>query len=130
MIERIKNSWNLLQNMGPRYIMFRVTHEMMRRTGLLKKKFRVSPVYQQYINLNEWQSTKEKFFFTNRESLKFSKKPTNSIAERFQNLKEGKFIFFNSVPFDIGTNYGFKRKLLHYLPDKTSISFGLSIFLS
>src|SRR6185437_2364610 len=105
MIERIKNSLNLLRNMGWRYTKFRIKHELLSRTGILKKKFPINPSFKQYISLEQWKTKSGNFFFENRESLSFPKNPTSEIKERFQNLKEGKFIFFNSALFDIGKNY-------------------------
>ncbi len=105
MIERIKNGWNLMTNMGWRYTLFRVKHELLRRTGLLKKKFPVNPAFKQYIRLEQWKTDVAKFFFDNRELLSFPKNPTPAIEERFQKLKEGKFIFFNSIEFNIGDDY-------------------------
>ncbi len=105
MLKKIKNSWNLLQNMGWRYTKFRIKHELLRRTGMLKKKFPVNPSYKQYITLEQWKAQSVNFFFKNRESLSFHRNPTSEINKRFQNLKEGEFVFFNSVKFNIGKDY-------------------------
>ena len=105
MIERIRNSLNLLRNMGWRYTKFRIKHELSSRSGILKKRFPINPLFEQYISLEQWKTKSGNFFFESRESLSFPKNPTSEIKERFQNLKEGKFIFFNSVPFNIGKNY-------------------------
>ena len=105
MIERIKNGLNLLRNMGRRYTKFRVKHELLSRTGLLKKKFPVAPTYNQYISLEDWKNKSGNFFFRNKKSLSFPKNPTSETRERFQKLKEGKLLFFNSVEFNIGSHY-------------------------
>jgi len=105
MIERIKRAVNLFRNMGWRYTQFRIRHEVLRRTGLLKAKFPVAPVYQQYINLEEWKNNSANFFFKNKESLSFPKQPGDKIAERFNKIIEGKFLFFNSIEFNIGKEY-------------------------
>lgn len=105
MIERIKNSLNLLKNMGWRYTKFRIKHELLSRTGILKKKFPINPLFKQYISLEQWKNKGGNFFFESKESLSFPKNPTPEIEERFQKLKEGKFIFFNSIEFNIGKEY-------------------------
>ncbi|MEO6838216.1 MAG: alginate lyase family protein [Ginsengibacter sp.] len=105
MIERIKNSWNLLRNMGWRYTSFRVKHEFLRKTGLLKRKFPTEPKFKEYLSLEEWKNKKENFFFKSKESLSIKKNPTQVIKERFLKLKDGKFIFFNSTELDIGKDY-------------------------
>jgi len=105
MIERIKKGWNILKNMGWRYTTFRIKHELLRRTGILKKKFPTNPVFKQFISLEQWENQNINFFFKNRESLSFPKNPTSEIRERFQKLREGKLLFFNSIEFNIGTHY-------------------------
>ena len=96
---------NLMSNMGLRYVSFRATHEVMRRSGLLKSKFPVSPAYLQYLTLKEWRSMPVNFFFSSRETLSFPKQPNTDLEERYQQLKEGKLLLFNSKLVDLGTNY-------------------------
>jgi hypothetical protein len=91
--------------MGWRYIQFRVKHELLRRTGLLKKRFAANPPYQQYITLEEWKKHSGNFFFNSKQSLSFDRHPTRIIKERFQNLKEGKYLFFNCTEYNIGRDY-------------------------
>jgi hypothetical protein len=105
MITGIRNSINLLRNMGWRYSQFRIKHEMLRKTGLLKKRFAANPPYQQHITLEEWKKHSGNFFFKSKQSLSFDRHPTHIIKERFQNLKEGKFLFFNSTELHIGRDY-------------------------
>ncbi len=44
MLDRIKNGFNLLNNMGWRYTKFRMQHEFLNKTGLLKNKFPAIPL--------------------------------------------------------------------------------------
>jgi hypothetical protein len=105
MIGKIKNSLDLLRNMGWRYIQFRAKHELSRKAGLLKRKFPTNPAYQQYIALAEWKKHVIPFFFESRECLRFVKNPASALAERFRKIKEGKFLFFNSLEFNLGNDY-------------------------
>jgi len=105
MLARIRNSLNLLYNMGWRYSQFRIKHEILRRTGLLKKRFPVAPHYKQYITLEDWKKNNGRFFFSSKEALSFERKPSKSIKERFINLQAGRFLFFNSIEFDLGADY-------------------------
>lgn len=91
--------------MGWRYTQFRAKHELLRKTGLLKKKFPVSPSYKQYISLENWKRNQGNFFFKSKESLSFKKNPSTLIKERFDKIKQGQFIFFNSLEFNIGEDY-------------------------
>ena len=105
MLARIKNAVNLLRNMGWRYTQFRIKHEMLSRTGLLKKRFPITPAFRQYITLEQWKKNKGNFFFESRESLSFARNPTEEMKDGLQKLKEGKFLFFNSTEFNIGPDY-------------------------
>ncbi len=105
MISSIKNSINLLRNMGWRYTQYRVTHELMLRTGLLKYKFPVNPAYKQYLTLRQWKEQQTNFFFADKESLRFEKSPAPELEQRIKRYQAGKFIFFNNIEFELGKNY-------------------------
>ncbi|MGN6265862.1 MAG: alginate lyase family protein [Ginsengibacter sp.] len=105
MLTKIKETLNIFKNMGWGYTRFRIKHELMRRSGLLKNKFPVTPIYKQYISLAKWKEERGTFFFNSKEKLHFRKNPSRVVEERFQKIREGKFIFFNSQEFHIQTNY-------------------------
>lgn len=105
MAGKISNIVNLLGNMGMRYVAFRAQHMAMSKTGLLKKKFPSAPAHAQYLTLAEWKKQPVKFLFSDKESLEFPRQPDNDLKERFQQLKEGKLLLFNSVLVDLGKNY-------------------------
>ena len=91
--------------MGWRYTQYRVKHELLRRTGLLKKKFPISPAFKQFISIDDWKNKSDNFFFKSKESLSFIKQPAPDIEERFHKIRSGKFIFFNSDEINIGKDY-------------------------
>jgi hypothetical protein len=105
MLEKLKVASAILKNMGWRYTQFRVKHELMRRCGLFKNRFPVTPGFKQFIPLDEWKKTRGNFFFRNKELINLKKNPAPSLEERFIKIKEGKFIFFNSLEINIGKNY-------------------------
>ena len=69
MLEKLKVASAILKNMGWRYTQFRVKHELMRRSGLLKNRFPVTPGFKQFIPLDEWKKTRGNFFFRNKEFM-------------------------------------------------------------
>ena len=105
MAGKINKIVNLLGNMGFRYVAFRAQHEIFRRSGMLKKKFPAAPAYQQYLTLAQWKEQSALFFFTDKESLSFPRSTRDDIRERFEQLKSGKLILFNSMVADLGTDY-------------------------
>jgi hypothetical protein len=104
-VKKIKDAFGILKNMGWRYTSFRIKHELMKKSGQLKKKFPVSPAYKQFVTLEGWKSNPSKFFFESRENLPFQKNPTYLVKERFNKIMNGEFEFFNSIGFNIGRNY-------------------------
>lgn len=102
---KISKIVNLAGNMGWRYMGFRAGHEVMRRSGMLKKKFPAAPAFQQFITLDAWKKQPVNFFFSSRESLSFPKNPHNELKERYEQLKAGKLLLFNSIEANLGTSY-------------------------
>lgn len=105
MIQKIRETKNLVQNMGWKYLQFRVTHEVKRRTGMLKRKFPADPPFQSYCSLEKWKELKVSFFFKNKNSLKFKRNPSRSLEEWYKNYQEGKLLFFGSTIFNLGQKY-------------------------
>ncbi len=102
---KISRIVNLAGNMGMRYMRFRAGHEVMRRSGLLKRKFPAAPEYKQYLTLAEWKMLPVSFFFASREALNFPKDPDNDLKKRYEQLKSGKLLLFNSIVADLGKDY-------------------------
>lgn len=91
--------------MGLRYTAFRAKHELLRRSGLLKSRFPVAPEAKSFISRDEWKNTSSKFFFASREALAISRQPSAELEKKFDDIKAGKLLLFNSVLADIGVNY-------------------------
>lgn len=105
MKNKILNTLNLLQNMGLRYVSYRVKHELLKKSGLLKNRFPTSLPYQQYITLAAWKSRKTKFFFDSALNIDLPKRRDKKLSERVYDIKNGKLLLFNSLLVDLGTNY-------------------------
>ncbi|MEO6133701.1 MAG: alginate lyase family protein [Ginsengibacter sp.] len=105
MASKIKLILNLLQNMGPRYVGFRILHEVSRKTGMLKRKFPVSPNAVSFISLNQWKGQSPLFFFGDRSELKLPFKPSESLQKWFENYEQGIILFFSNSWFHLGKDY-------------------------
>jgi hypothetical protein len=101
----ISKIFNLVKNMGWRYVTFRLRHEFLRRSGLLKRKFPAAPAAQQYITLQQWKAQPAKFFFGSKASLSIPRDPQPELKKRFGQIKEGKLLMFNSVLAYLGKDY-------------------------
>ena len=71
---KFKNGINLLKNMGWRYTSFKIKHEFLKRSGLLKKKFPQSSSFKKYISLQTWKQNNTAFFFHAKEEFILPKK--------------------------------------------------------
>ena len=105
MLRAVKNSIDLIRNMGLRYISYRAKHELLIRTGMLKKKFPVNAGTLSVPSLETWHKKKGKFFFENKDTIRLDKNPAAELEKKFNNILSGKFTFFNGAQFDLGTEY-------------------------
>ena len=100
MMERIKKIVEVAQNMGLRYVGFRVWYEVKKRSGLLKMAFPTAPQQQNYISLVEWQvlnnaKNSPQFFPIIQ---KKSTQKTDFIAQKKQ---AEEILFFNSTTYKV-----------------------------
>lgn len=101
----LKLAFQLYQNMGTRYIMYRVRHEVEKRTGLLKKKHPKGLNFKHTINIHQWRNTKNEFLIDAKENLLFSKNPTEKLKQDAEIILAGKLKYFNAEWLEIGKNY-------------------------
>lgn len=107
MIVKIKNGLNLIQNMGFRYINFRVQYELKLRTGILTMSYPTGYSDKVFISLNDWQKNAPSFFFNNQNDLQIptiSEEAKQNLADEFDAIKNGKIKFFNAFHLDIPRN--------------------------
>jgi hypothetical protein len=96
---------DLVNNMGLRYVGFRIRHELLRRSGLLKSRFPAAPPFRQYITFQQWQSSPGRFFFHGKAGIYIPRHPSPVLEKTFQNISEGKLLLFSSVLTDLGKDY-------------------------
>lgn len=104
MIQKAKRILDLVRNMGPRYVAFRAQHEVMRRSGLLKRNFPQAPPFQQFITLDQWKEKSTKFFFSSRDELKLKKAPSEQLSNRLSDLMAGRMLMFSSFVSEPNAN--------------------------
>ena len=105
MFAKLKKIVNLVSNMGYRYIAFRILFELQRKSGYLKRKFVVHPPFQTYLTLQDFRNANPKFIFAGKSDLKIVRTPQEELRERFDNIANGKLLFFNSTLIDLGKDY-------------------------
>ncbi|RDB03081.1 alginate lyase family protein [Runella aurantiaca] len=117
--------FNLLVNMGPRYVWFRLRYELRRRTGLLKAQFPVNPPVKALITLPQWKKHHGRFFFESREELLANasdgskpsdasspkssatqnvsdgSKPSDALKQQIAEYQKGNILFFSASYYSV-----------------------------
>ena len=104
MLYKIKLAFQLLSNMGSRYLAFRIFFELKKKSGFLKSEFPVNPVLRKYISLKYWKNNSN-FLIKSRIGLAGKEYPFNIDFQRNDNQKNGEFEFFSSLKFNLGKHF-------------------------
>src|SRR5690625_3237724 len=102
----IKNTIQLIQNMGPRYTMYRARHEVEKKLGVLKRKHPTSPPMKSYISLEDWRNQKGVFFIIpEREQFQAPQFQSSELLEQSDRLLRGEFLYFSHEWKELGLDY-------------------------
>ena len=91
--------------MGIRYSVYRISHEIKKRSGLLKKKHPINPPVKHFISLENWKNSNIEFLIQDRELLTFEKIPHEGLKEKASKILKGEICFFSSEWKDLGTSF-------------------------
>lgn len=91
--------------MGWRYLSFRLTYELKRRLGWLKRQYPTHPAPQEFITLADWRKSAPAFFFFDRSAISVEKKRAPQLETMLEGFRKGKLRFFSSEIYEIGTDY-------------------------
>ena len=91
--------------MGGRYFAFRIGHELKKKTALFQKQFPQNPPFKSFISLADWRKGQGKFFTNGPVHLEREQTAPDALKKEFQDLKEGRFLFFSSSILDLGPDY-------------------------
>ena len=105
LFEKIQNFIQIIKNMGLRYVFYRIWFGFRKKSGLLKLDFPTNPSKKKWISLADWKKTESKFFFKNKETLKFDKNPSPILKTNYEKIQKGIFSYFSSTDFHLGKNY-------------------------
>src|SRR5690606_16695994 len=95
----------LCQNMGSRYVVDRVRHELEKKLGLLKKKHSRDLSLTNPIGLSEWKTDKKAFVIDAREDIVITKYPTDLLKQKAERILNGELQYFNAEWLNIGKDY-------------------------
>lgn len=95
----------MIQNMGIRYVSYRIVLLITKKLGFLKKKFPVNPKKTTFITLSDWKKNAPKFLINSREELNFDKNPNEKLKEEAQKILNGQICFFSHDWKNLGLDY-------------------------
>ncbi|MES2382072.1 MAG: alginate lyase family protein [Bacteroidota bacterium] len=104
-MNKLKQFVQIIQNMGLRYVSFRLGFEVMKKLGLLKYKYPTNPAPKQFISLADWKQLNQKFFFESKETLTFTKDRNNQLQEEALKILDGTLKFFSAQEYHLGKDY-------------------------
>ncbi len=123
---------HVFQNMGFRYVRFRLWHEFLRITGLIKTQYPTKVSDQKWLTLNEWKTLGVGFFFESRESLSFPKsaETAHQLSQDVARIKEGYIPFFSAdwlkvTDWHTNTDTGYRYNPLQHwteIPDQSPVA--------
>lgn len=91
--------------MGLRYTVYRVTHVIESKLGLLKKRHPMNPTVKKFIDLEDWKKTDVTFVIDSRENIQFDKNPSPVLKEKASKIQNGEICFFSSEWKNLGSEY-------------------------
>ena len=98
------DAWQLIRNMGVRYVMYRFWFELQKRTGILKRRFPENPKQKVFICLKEWQDQPVKFFFSDDHvfpQLNNQHTDLRLLVKRVKAFHQNRVLFFSSQYFTV-----------------------------
>ena len=97
--------YELVKNMGLRYVLFRLWYEARRKLGWLKRQYPVSPAAQRFIGLEDWRAGAAPFFFESRESLSIPRELGEGLREAYAAFRAGRLAYFSAQQYELGRGY-------------------------
>jgi hypothetical protein len=91
--------------MGLRYVTFRTIFEIKKRVGILKLSFPTNIKSLHYITHEQWTKVAKPFFFNFQQEIELEPQFNSTLAALADRIKEGRFIFFSGIEYDLGKGY-------------------------
>ncbi len=97
-----KAFFQLIWNMGLRYLFFRLRYALLLRTGLWRRRFPVEPEQKSYIGLEEWRRRRPAFFFPQRGGQGPAAYPQKELERFVERCRQGHWQFFSGPEYEPG----------------------------
>lgn len=97
----LKLALQLCNNMGSRYVLYRCTHELKKKSGVLKLKHPQANSEKTFITLDQWRTQSGQAY----KDIKLPKQQLKLLSDSVQRILSNEIKFFNADWVDLGTNY-------------------------
>lgn len=101
----LNNAVHIIKNMGLRYTLYRVQHELEKRAGVLKRRHPINPPVKKFVSLEQFRRNSQRFVIHEREKIAFEKNPNADLKNRAERIIRGEVPFFSSEWKDLGKDY-------------------------
>lgn len=101
----LKLAIQIYENMGIRYVIYRIRHELEKKLGILKKRHSTNLGYNQSISLIDWKLYKKPFVIEAKENINVTQHSNESLKQKAERITNGELQYFNAEWLKIGKNY-------------------------
>ena len=101
----IQSTFQVVKNMGLRYTMYRVRHELEKKTGALQKRHPTDRPAKRFVSLEQFRTNSPHFVIPEREKIAFEKHPSAELKNRGERIIQGEIPFFSSEWKNLGKDY-------------------------
>ena len=102
MFSKFNIAVQLLQNMGVRYVGYRIIHEFEKKAKILKRRHPINPKPKSFIELSEWRKLNNSII---SKKINFECLRSNTLKEQANKILNGEIQFFNNDWKKLGTDY-------------------------
>jgi len=102
---KIKCKLQLANNMGARYVLYRIQHILKTKCGFLKKSHPTNLNFKEHISVSDWRNLSDNFLIESKLELKIKKNEDSELKKYVDKVLGGDYCFFNSEWIYLGSQY-------------------------
>ena len=101
----LKQAIHIFKSMGVRYTLYRVRHELEKKTGVLKRRHPTDVPVKRFITLEQFRANSPLFVIQEREKITFEKYQNTALKQKVTKIIQGEIPFFSSEWKDLVRDY-------------------------
>ncbi len=101
----IKLGFQLVKNMGLRYTLYRVKHELQKKLGYLVKHHPANPPAKFFISLDNFRAQSDRFFWSKFSDTELERKEISELKSTADKIFKGDVLFFSNEWKELGHGY-------------------------